>query len=145
MVKQWQDDMDRLLRDLLDASFFGGTKIASKSWSMRSRPPKEERQKGLPTMAEKKPLEVETDQDVFYDLTVTLGVRALRNSDGTIRKVTCTDAWADRPDWLDKGVHLLQLELQVPASFFGYIPKAKGKLESKIVEEFNALITELED
>ncbi len=85
------------------------------------------------------------DSDVYHTLTVTLGVKPIRKKDGTITKVSCTDAWATRPNFMPKDMELVQLEIEVPASMFGYIARVKGKIESKLVEEYHATIAMLED
>ena len=105
------------------------------------------KRKGSVVMPEKDTVDQELPEgkDVWHTLTVTIGVRALRKKDGVIHKLTCTDAWKDRPNWVEEGMELVELNLEIPTSFFGYIPRAKGRLQSRIQEEFEATIKSLEE
>jgi len=84
------------------------------------------------------------DKDVWHTMKATIGVKPLRDSKGRITGVSGVRIWKDRPKYLDKDVRLLRIEVKIPESFFGFEAIAKGKIESKLTEEFAALMEELE-
>jgi len=87
-----------------------------------------------------------SDKDIYHTLTATIGVRAIRDSNGIIKRVACTDAWATKPGWVPRDMELVEIEIEIPASLFGgTIPRAKGKLQSILIEEFEATVRMLED
>lgn len=94
-------------------------------------------------MVRAKRMMMDTDKDVYHTMTATLGLRAVRNADGSVKKVTCSKAWVDRPDFLEQDVRLMRIEIEVPESFFGFESLAKGKIESRLQEEFTTLVEEL--
>ncbi len=100
-----------------------------------------------PRYVEKRKVEgkigMDTDKDVYHTLEATLGVKAIRDKNGTIIDVSATKAWKDRPEFVPKDIRLLRLSIEVPESFFGFESHVKGKIESKLVEEFDALVEEL--
>ncbi len=87
----------------------------------------------------------DTPDEPFHTVEFTVGIRAARNTDGTIRKVRGTNLWQELPNHIAKDERLLRVSVEVPESFFSVSTKVKGKIESRLAEEYVALIEELEE
>jgi hypothetical protein len=86
--------------------------------------------------------------DVYHTFTCTIGVRAKRsknkNSDA-ITGLTLSGAYVNKPDMLESDVRLVRVTLELPESLFQIETKVKGRLESRLQDEYTALIEELTD
>lgn len=83
--------------------------------------------------------------DIYHTFTCTLGVKAKRNRDDTITGASLAGSWVTKPAWVDRDVRLLRIELEIPESFFSFDAVAKGKLTSRLQEEFELFIAEFDD
>lgn len=81
----------------------------------------------------------------FHTVEFTVGIKATRNVDGTIRNVKGSQLWQELPNHIAKDERLLRVTVEVPESFFAVSAKVKGKIESRLAEEYVALIEELEE
>ncbi len=88
---------------------------------------------------------MDTDNDVWHTMTATIGVKAIRDKKGNIRSVGGIKIWKDRPEFIDRDVRLLRVNIEIPESFFGFEAEVRGRIESKLTEEFTALVEELTD
>lgn len=82
-------------------------------------------------------------RDISHKVEFTVGLKAIRHPDGTIKKIKGEGLWQTRPDWVQNDVRLLRMELEIPESFFGLTHVAKGRLESRLQEEFEVFMNEL--
>lgn len=80
----------------------------------------------------------------FHTVEFTVGIKATRNPDGTIKSVKGSDLWQDLPNHIGRDERLLRVTVEVPESFFAVATKVKGRIESRLEEEYVALIEELE-
>jgi len=80
----------------------------------------------------------------FHLVEFTVGIKATRNPDGTIKSVKGSALWQDLPNHVAKDERLLRVSVEVPESFFAVATKVKGKIQSRLEEEYVALIEELE-
>lgn len=80
----------------------------------------------------------------FHTVEFTVGIKATRNPNGTIKSVKGSHLWQDLPDRVGKDERLLRVKVEVPESFFSITTKVKGRIESRLEEEYVALIEELE-
>ncbi len=81
----------------------------------------------------------------FHIVEFTVGIKAFRNTDGTIKSVKGSNLWQELPNHIAKDERLLRVTVEVPESFFAVSAKVKGKIESRLAEEYVALIEELEE
>jgi hypothetical protein len=56
-----------------------------------------------------------------------------------------TQLWQELPNHITRDERLLRVQVDVPESFFAVSAKVKGKIESRLQEEYVALIEELEE
>lgn len=80
----------------------------------------------------------------FHTVEFTVGIKALRHTNGTIKSVKGSHLWQDLPNHIAKDERLLRVTVEVPESFFAVSTQVKGKIESRLQEEYVALIEELE-
>ncbi len=88
---------------------------------------------------------MDTDNDVWHTMTATIGIKAIRDKKGNIKSVGGIKIWKDRPEFIDRDVRLLRVKIEIPESFFGFEAEVRGRIESKLTEEFTALVEELTD
>lgn len=82
--------------------------------------------------------------DIWHEVTFTVGLEGLRDPKGELYKVKAFDLWQGRPEVLLADQRLLQVKVEIPESLFAVAAKVRGRLESRLVEEYQALIEELE-
>lgn len=80
----------------------------------------------------------------YHEVEFTVGIKATRNPNGTIKSVKGTTLWQELPNHIGKDERLLRVTVDVPESFFAVAAKVRGKIESRLQEEYVALIEELE-
>ncbi len=80
----------------------------------------------------------------YHEVEFTVGIKATRNPDGTVKSVKGSHLWQDLPDHVGKDERLLRVKVEVPESFFAVATQVKGRIESRLEEEYVALIEELE-
>jgi hypothetical protein len=81
----------------------------------------------------------------FHEVEFLVGIKAEYSKDGTIRLVKPTKLWQTKPQVIPGNVRLLRVKIEVPESFFAVTATVKGRIESRLQEEYVALIEELED
>ncbi len=81
----------------------------------------------------------------FHTVEFTVGLQAVRDRDGLIKAVKGSNLWQDLPNHVGKDERLLRVTVEVPESFFAVSAKVKGRIESRLQEEYVALIEELEE
>jgi len=80
--------------------------------------------------------------DVWVEVEFTIGVRQTKRGDGS-HTYKLDGAWQDKPNYLDKEIRLVRVKLDVPESLWG-MPQVKGRLESRLHEEWEALLEEMQ-
>jgi len=84
------------------------------------------------------------EDEPYHTVEFTVGIKATRNKDGTIRSVKGSQLWQGLPNHVTRDERLLHVKVEVPESFFAVSAKVKGKIESRLQEEYVSLIEELE-
>lgn len=85
------------------------------------------------------------DNEPYHTVEFTVGIKAMRDRDNRIKEVKGTALWQDLPNHVSKDERLLRVSVEIPESFFAVTAKVKGRIESRLEEEFAVLIEELEE
>lgn len=78
-------------------------------------------------------------EDSYQELTFLLGIKK------TNKGLSASNVWnRSRPKNTDEEERLIWVTLEIPESLWAY-PKLKGKLESRLEEEFQAFLVEAKE
>ena len=84
------------------------------------------------------------DNEPYHTVEFTVGIKAIRDRDDHIKGVKGTTLWQELPNHIAKDERLLRVTVEIPESFFAVTAKVKGRIESRLEEEFAVLLEELE-
>jgi len=81
----------------------------------------------------------------FHEVEFTVGLQANFNRDGTIKSVKGSNLWQDMPNFVNSDTRLLRVKIEIPESFFAVTASVKGRIESRLEKDFEALMEVLEE
>lgn len=83
-------------------------------------------------------------EEPFHEVEFTVGLQAAFNQDGTIKYVKGSNLWQDMPNFINSDTRLLRVKIEVPESFFAVTASVKGRIESRLEEDFVMMMEVLE-